>query len=208
MIASIVGIATGIKALIDDDGGPPPGETPADIRAAHVRDCVREHELTQASQRREPLPGESEITEPDPLPEFAVFEQRTYATCDWPPPPGGFPDGYLAITVTTVDGPGEFEATGTNYADRVESRCQVLELDFIFGSMGAFEHLPPSAVGPARRCTATARRGRRAPSARGRTPPSSSIRRATSSSCFTTQRTPSRTFAASPEAAAPAAPPP
>ena len=82
-------------------------------------------------------------TKPDPLPEFAVFEQRTYATCDWPPPPGGFPDGYRAITVTTVDGPGEFEATGTNYADRVESRCQVLELDFIFGSMGAFEHLPP-----------------------------------------------------------------
>ena len=143
MIASIVGIATGIKALIDDDGGPPPGETPADIRAAHVRDCVREHELTQASQRREPQPGETEITEPDPLPEFAVFEQRTYAICDWPPPPGGFPDGHRAITVTTVDGPGEFEATGTNYADRVESRCQVLELDFIFGSMGAFEHLPP-----------------------------------------------------------------
>ena len=45
--------------------------------------------------------------------------------------------------MTTVEGPGEFEATASNYADRVESRCKVLELDYSFGSMGEFEHLPP-----------------------------------------------------------------
>lgn len=143
IIASIVGIATGIKTLLDDDGGGPPEEPTAEIRARHVRDCVREHALTQASQTRPPQPGETEIVKPEPLPQFAVFEQQVFATCDWPPPPGAFPDGYRAIAVTTVDGPGEFEATGSTYADRVESRCEVLELDYLFGSMGEFEHLPP-----------------------------------------------------------------
>lgn len=32
---------------------------------------------------------------------------------------------------------------GLTYADRVESRCEVLELDYLFGSMGEFEYLPP-----------------------------------------------------------------
>jgi len=48
----------------------------------------------------------------------------------------------------------------------VESRCASLELGYLFGSMGEFEHLPPIR-GPARRCAATARRGRRPPSGKG-----------------------------------------
>jgi hypothetical protein len=146
VVASIVAIATGVKALVDDGGGGgggTPDEPEAEVRARHVRECVQEHELTQAAQTRPPQPGETDIARPDPLPEFAVFEQRAFATCDWPPPPGAFADGYRAITVTMVDGPGEFEATGSTYADRVESRCEVLELDYLFGSMGEFEHLPP-----------------------------------------------------------------
>lgn len=146
VLASVIGIATGVKALLDDgdgDGGEPPKEAAAEVRARHVRDCVGDHTLRQASQKRDPEPGETDITKPDPLPEFAFFSQSTYATCDWPPPPGAFPDGYRAITVTTVDGPGEYEATSSNYADRVESRCKALELDYLFGSMGSFEHLRP-----------------------------------------------------------------
>jgi hypothetical protein len=141
VIASLVGIATGVQALLGDDDSPV--EPAAEIRARHVRACVRDHDLTQAVQERDPEPGETEIRKPDPLPgEFPFFEQRTYATCDWPPPPGASPDGYRAITVTTVDGPGEFEATGSTFADRVESRCKVLELDYQFGFMGDFEPLP------------------------------------------------------------------
>jgi hypothetical protein len=146
VVASIVAIATGVKALVDDGGGGgggTPDEPEAEVRARHVRECVQEHELTQAAQTRPPQPGETDIARPEPLPEFAVFEQRAFATCEWPPPPGAFADGYRAITVTMVDGPGEFEATGSTYADRVESRCEVLELDYLFGSMGEFEHLPP-----------------------------------------------------------------
>jgi hypothetical protein len=81
VIASLVGIATGIKALLGDDGSP---EQPAEeIRARHVRACVQDHELTQAVQKRDPQPGETNISKPDPLPgEFPFFEQRTYATCD------------------------------------------------------------------------------------------------------------------------------
>jgi hypothetical protein len=143
VIASIVGIATGIRTLVDDGGDGAPVEPAAEIRARHVRDCVRDHGLTQASQTRDPLPGETEITAPEPLDGLAVFEQRTWATCEWPPAAGAFPDGYRTITVTTVDGPGEFEATASNYADRIESRCEALELDYTFGSMGESEHLPP-----------------------------------------------------------------
>ena len=57
-----------------------------------------------------------------------------------PPPPGGFPDGYRAITVTMVAG-GRVRGDGSNYADRVESRCEELELDSLL-AMGTFEHLP------------------------------------------------------------------
>jgi hypothetical protein len=44
--------------------------------------------------------------------------------------------------VTTVDGPGEGEFTGSSFADRVESHCMGLELDYRFGFMGVFEPLP------------------------------------------------------------------
>ena len=142
VLASLVGIATGVKALLEDDDSPE--EPAAEIRARHVRACVRDHGLTQAVQERDPEPGETEIRKPEALPgEFPpFFEQRTYATCDWPPPPGASPDGYRAITVTTMDGPGEFEAIGSTIADRVESRCTVLELDYQFAFMGDFQPLP------------------------------------------------------------------
>ncbi len=141
IVASVVGIATGLKSLLGDDG--PPKEPANEVSARQVRECIRDHGLRQARQKREPAAGESDIAAPDPMPEFAIFEQRTYASCSWPAPPGADPDGYRAVTATTVDGPGENEATGTNYAERIESHCEVVEIDVLHGSMGSFEHLAP-----------------------------------------------------------------
>jgi hypothetical protein len=68
--------------------------------------CPRAHGLSTARQQRAPRAGESQIEAPSRSQEgFSV--QTAFASCDWPPPPGADPDGYRAITVTTVDGPCE-----------------------------------------------------------------------------------------------------
>lgn len=149
MIASIVGIVTGIVTLAPDDEEPEAErttESAAAVRARHVRDCVRDHGLSRASERGPARPGDSAIERPaDPS---ALFVQQTFASCDWPPRPGAFADGYSTITVTLVDGPGEHEATASNLADRIESRCDTLELAYSFGSMGAYERLKPFRARP------------------------------------------------------------
>ncbi|MGH2841477.1 MAG: hypothetical protein ACRDKY_11715 [Solirubrobacteraceae bacterium] len=147
VLASLVGIATGVKALVDDDG--PAKEPDAEVQARHVSDCLREHDLGQATQKRAPLPDETRITRAATRAETTYFKQTTYATCEWPAPPGGDPDGYRAITATTVTGPGTGEASGSTYADRIESRCDVLAVDYLHASMGEFQHLRPIRGRPA-----------------------------------------------------------
>lgn len=70
----------------------------------------------------------------------------TFASCDWPPPSWADADGYTRISVTSTQGPGTFEATGTNIADRITAPCPTLTVGYVFGSQGAYSTVPPITI--------------------------------------------------------------
>jgi hypothetical protein len=118
-------------------------------RVSALRDATREiREANDAKNRPEGVAGPAEAA-PDRTEEgaggerFAAFPQETHLSCDWPPPPGAFADGYGLIAVTTVAGPGQAEASGANYADRIESRCRLLLLEYRLSSIGQSTRLEP-----------------------------------------------------------------
>jgi hypothetical protein len=143
LIAAVAGIVLAAAALgayaalrPKDDTTPPKRKPPAQTLAG----CMRAHGLVRAQQKRKPQPGESELTKPAGA---LFFDQRAYASCSSPPGPGANPDGYSAIVVTEVEGPGESEASGENIADRIEAPCTTVELSYSYGSMGTFERFKP-----------------------------------------------------------------
>ena len=101
---------------------------PAVIAAAMVQRCEAAHGLAQARVTVQAATG------------------LTFASCEWPPGPGADPDGFTAIRVDEVKGPGGYEATGTDFAYVIHSPCPSIEASFSFGSQGAFSHSPPYTV--------------------------------------------------------------
>jgi hypothetical protein len=108
--------------------------------AAKIAACERAHGLSRPAQQRPTRAGESQI--PPVSDPNATFEQHTFAGCTWPRAPGSDPDGYRAIAVTATNGPGDSEATGRSFADRIESDCGRLGVEYSFSKMGLFERLP------------------------------------------------------------------
>ena len=105
-----------------------PGSESANPLADRVTACERTHDMNGAHVK---------ISLPPTL---------TFAACDWPPPKWADPDGYAAIVVTTTQGPGAYEATGTDYADRIVAPCQNVTLGYLFGSQGGHAADPPIIV--------------------------------------------------------------
>lgn len=137
--ACLVGIVASVVVLAGGGTEEAPQETAAE---RHMRACALNHGLSQAVEKRPTRPGESPILRPAAA-RFAAFPQETHLSCDWPPPPGAFADGYGVIVVTAVAGPGQAEASGANYADRIESRCRLLLLRYRLSSMGQSTPLEP-----------------------------------------------------------------
>jgi hypothetical protein len=81
---------------------------------------MADHHLTQAQP-----------TVPDPMPTAYVIE-----SCAWPPPPGAQQDGFTAINVQTVLGPGLDEASDATAIDRITSPCSRIQLTYTNGSQG------------------------------------------------------------------------
>jgi hypothetical protein len=96
--------------------------------------------MARPQRSRATRAGESKV---ERTPGDAVFEQKTYEECTWPPRPGADPDGYTTIVVTKGSGPGESEASYSDVADRIESNCSRLRLAYSYGSMGVFARLGP-----------------------------------------------------------------
>jgi hypothetical protein len=69
-----------------------------------------------------------------------------FKVCQWPPPTYAQADGYSDVTVTGDRGPGTYEATDANYADRIVASCKDLQLAYSYQNMGVDEHQPPFAV--------------------------------------------------------------
>jgi hypothetical protein len=70
-------------------------------------------------------------------------EHIVFRSCTWPRSRYADLDGYFEINVTTVDGPGDSEASGTNRADRISARCPQLRVAYGFGHMGDYKNLAP-----------------------------------------------------------------
>jgi hypothetical protein len=87
--------------------------------AAQVRTCMTDHHLSQARP-----------TIPVPAP-----SQLAIASCAWPPP-GADQDGFTAIDLTTVPGPGQDAASDATAIDRITSPCSRIQLIYTNGSQG------------------------------------------------------------------------
>ena len=141
-VAVVAGAAAAAVLLLSGGG---------ENAAARIAACEHTHGLTSARQQRLTRPGESQVHRSDIVPGAGgsiTFRQRTFASCSWPPPSGADPDGYSAITVTTTNGPGEFEASGRDLADRIESSCLRLELEYSFAHMATQRRFPPFQPSP------------------------------------------------------------
>lgn len=99
--------------------------------AQRVQACEQTHQLAQAHQvstasGHEPTPEGGTTPEGETLVE----------SCTWPPARGADPDGYLRITVDTVEGPGQAEATGDTLLDNIHGPCARYRLTYAFGYQG------------------------------------------------------------------------
>jgi TIR domain len=132
-------LAGAIAAIVATGGGGGPD------KAAKVAACERAHGLRSEQDRRPPRSGETRV---DPSQVISGVPQTVFASCTWPPPPGADSDGYRAIAVSMVKGPGEGEYTGRTIADRIESRCRTLELEYSHAFMGEQTRFEPFRARP------------------------------------------------------------
>jgi hypothetical protein len=123
-IALVLGIAASITTVVglvvSQSGGNGSQQNGAESAAAQVRACMTDHHLSQAQP-----------TIPVPAP-----DQLVIASCAWPPPSGADQDGFTAIDLTTVPGPGQDEASDATAIDRITSPCTRIQLIYTNGSQG------------------------------------------------------------------------
>jgi hypothetical protein len=123
-IALVLGIAASIATvigfLVSQSGSSGSQQNGFQSAAAQVRTCMTDHHLSQAQP-----------TIPFPAP-----NQLVIASCAWPPPPGAQQDGFTAIDLTTVPGPGQDEASDATAIDRITSPCTRIQLIYTNGSQG------------------------------------------------------------------------
>jgi hypothetical protein len=106
------------------------GRDPETTAAAAVDECKRSHGMKFERERLD-------------LPSSDVFRQ-----CTWPPPSYADRDGFVEITVTREDGPGEYEATGCTVIERVRGPCRTFSIAYNITHMGDNTHLEPIRVNP------------------------------------------------------------
>jgi hypothetical protein len=129
LIAAVTALWAGITHLTS--GTPSPSASAAtqsttQVAATHVDQCEAQHQLTQQHQ-------ELSIT-------VAV---TAFDSCTWPAPAYADSDGFTKITAQTVPGPGQDEASDSDYVDRITGPCMTFTLAYDFGFQGALKHLAP-----------------------------------------------------------------
>lgn len=129
LIAAVAALWAGIAHLASGTSSPPVSaatQSTSSVAAAHVGHCEAQHQLTQQHQ-------ELSIT-------VAV---TAFESCTWPAPAYADSDGFTKITVQTVPGPGQDEASDADYVDRITGPCMTFTLAYDFGLQGALKHLAP-----------------------------------------------------------------
>ena len=109
-------------------------------------------ELVQACEQRHGMKMSSEkIESTETVPATAYDRQQEvehidFRSCTWPKSRYSDGDGFLQVSSRTVSGPGDYEATGTTFADRIKAPCEKLVVGYGFGSQGAFDREPPFTI--------------------------------------------------------------
>ncbi|MFZ0914871.1 MAG: hypothetical protein WBQ76_16090 [Candidatus Korobacteraceae bacterium] len=114
----------------------------AEEAAERVQACEERHGMKAASEKTqssETIPA----TNYDPE---SVIKHIGFRSCVWPKSRYSDEDGYLEIKVRTVDGPGEYEATGTTDADRITAPCRQLMVAYQLGTQAYYENAPPITI--------------------------------------------------------------
>jgi hypothetical protein len=112
--------------------------------AERVQACEQHHGMKTAFEKIETPAKIISSGSAEEMPEFEYHTNFHY--CAWPPAKYSDGDGYLEINVTTVNGPGEGEASGTDDADRITAPCPQVITTYQFGHMGDYENLAPFTV--------------------------------------------------------------
>jgi len=117
-------------------------KSPGEEAAERVQACEGQHGMKTSTERKN-------WTETAPAgnggPEASV-EHADFRSCEWPKSRYADADGFLEIKVSSVTGPGDFEASGVNMADRITAPCPQLTLSYQFGKQGDFQNEPSITV--------------------------------------------------------------
>ena len=114
-VSGVLGIIGALVGLVGIPGGD--GEDERE----KIDACVGDHGLSRPLERTE------------------VAEGRVlFRGCTWPPPPGAAADGFMEITMSSRDGPGQSEAEGLTVADFFTTSCTDIEVIYLFNNMGTF----------------------------------------------------------------------
>lgn len=110
-------------------------KSPSEEAAERVQGCEERHGMKQALEKS----TSSETIPATAIEEAQFVEHIEFRSCTWPVSSFADGDGYLQISVRTVSGPGDSEASGTDEADRFKAPCRRLRVTYDFGHMGDFE---------------------------------------------------------------------
>jgi hypothetical protein len=130
LIAAATGLWAGISHLTSS-GTPSPSasattQSATQVAASHVEACEAQHQLTQQHQKVS-----------------VTVAVTAFESCTWPAPAYADSDGFTEITVQTVAGPGQDEASDADWVDRVTGPCTTFTLAYDFGFQGDLKHLAP-----------------------------------------------------------------
>lgn len=131
-------VNVGRDAVITNNIAKSPGEESAE----RVQSCEVQHGMKTATEKKEwiekipPQNGEPET----------IVEHVNFRFCEWPKPRFADGDGYLEISLNSVTGPGDSEASGEDWADRIAAPCPELTVAYQYGHQGDFENIPPYTV--------------------------------------------------------------
>jgi hypothetical protein len=114
---------------------------PARVTAEHINSCMDRHELQTT-----PHKDIHEFTETE-TEQTGEFRRTIYSSCTWPATAVTEADGFTQITVTTVIGFGEGEASSATVFDRIQASCSTVELVYNRAGMGDFGPQPAVRLG-------------------------------------------------------------
>jgi hypothetical protein len=129
IVIALIGAAATLGAALIAKPSDSRSRTDEVEAAERVQACQAQHGMRRSFEARQHSP-----------------EVTYFMSCSWPKERYADADGYLEIRVEVADGPGDSNASGENYADRITAPCPKIQVSYSFGSQGHSEHGSPFSV--------------------------------------------------------------